>query len=119
MIEYEVRDKIAHVRINRPEKRNAMTYAMNADFFAAVHRAGQDDAVSAVIIEGTDGSFCAGTDLSDLNDTPEDQRGVRGANPEGPRVFQITACPKPVIAAVDGPAMGMGAEVATQCDVRV
>jgi enoyl-CoA hydratase/carnithine racemase len=119
MIRSETRDGIAHVIIDRPEKRNAMTYAMNADFFASVHRAGQDDTVSAVIIEGTGGAFCAGTDLSDLNDTPEDERGVRGANPEGPRVFQIVACPKPVIAAVDGPAMGMGAEFATQCDVRI
>jgi enoyl-CoA hydratase/carnithine racemase len=119
MIRSETRDGIAHVIIDRPEKRNAMTYAMNADFFAALHRAGQDDAVSAVIIEGTGGAFCAGTDLADLNDTPTDERGVRGANPEGPRVFQIVACPKPVIAAVDGPAMGMGAEFATQCDVRI
>jgi enoyl-CoA hydratase/carnithine racemase len=119
MIRSETRDGIAHVIIDRPEKRNAMTYAMNADFFAAVHRAGHDDAVSAVIIEGTGGAFCAGTDLSDLDNTPTDERGVRGANPEGPRVFQIVACPKPVIAAVDGPAMGMGAEFATQCDVRI
>ena len=119
MIEFEVRDAVAHVKINRPEKRNAMTYAMNSAFFSALHAAGQDDAVRAVIIEGADGSFCAGTDLADLNDTPTDERGVRGADVEGPRGFQITACPKPVIAAVDGPAMGMGAEFATQCDVRI
>jgi enoyl-CoA hydratase/carnithine racemase len=118
-IRYEVRDRIAHVVIDRPEKRNAMTYAMNAAFFSAIHRAGDDDAVSAVIIEGTGGAFCAGTDLADLNDTPEGERGVRGADVEGPRSFQISACPKPVIAAVDGPAMGMGAEFATQCDVRI
>ena len=119
MIEYEVRDRVAHVRINRPEKRNAMTYAMNADFFSAIHRAGQDPAVGAVIIEGAGGAFCAGTDLADLNDTPTAERGVRGADVEGPRGFQIPACPKPVIAAVDGPAVGMGAEFATQCDVRI
>lgn len=119
LIKYEVRDGVAHVIIDRPEKRNAMTYAMNASFFSAIYRAGQDDAVTAVIIEGTGGAFCAGTDLSDLNDTPESERGVRGADVEGPRHLQITACPKPVIAAVDGPAMGMGAEFATQCDVRI
>src|SRR5690349_14156638 len=118
-IRYEVRDSVAHVIIDRPEKRNAMTYAMNAEFFSGIHRAGQDDGVSAVIIEGTGGAFCAGTDLSDLNDTPTNERGVRGADVEGPRSFQIPACPKPVIAAVDGPAMGMGAEFATQCDVRI
>ena len=84
MIRSETRDGIADVIIDRPEKRNAMTYAMNADFFAAVHRAGQDDAVSAVIIEGTGGAFCAGTDLSDLDDTPTDERGVRGAQPRRP-----------------------------------
>ncbi|MEY2419792.1 MAG: Enoyl-CoA hydratase/isomerase, partial [Actinomycetota bacterium] len=45
MIRTETRDGIAHVIIDRPEKRNAMTYAMNAGFFAAIHHAGQDDAV--------------------------------------------------------------------------
>jgi enoyl-CoA hydratase/carnithine racemase len=117
-IRYEVRDRIAHVVIDRPEKRGAMTYGILADFYAAVQRAGKDDGVRAVIIEGTGGAFCAGTDLSDLNDTPTQDRGVRGAEGSPPPLI-ITACPRPVVAAIDGPAVGMGAEFATQCDVRI
>lgn len=118
MIRYEVRDSIAHVIIDRPEKRGAMTYAILADFYRAIEQAGSDDSVGAVIIEGTGGSFCAGTDLSDLNDTPTDDRGKRGAEGAPPPMI-ITACPRPVIGAIDGAAVGMGAEFATQCDVRI
>jgi enoyl-CoA hydratase/carnithine racemase len=120
-IRYEVRDRVAHVIIDRPEKRNAMTYAMLGDFYRAIRQAGQEDEIAAVILEGTGGAFCAGTDLSDLDQTPEDQRGSRAGTQmdEPPPPFQISACPRPVIAAIDGPAMGMGAEFATQCDVRI
>jgi enoyl-CoA hydratase/carnithine racemase len=112
------------VIIDRPEKRNAMTFAMLGDFYRVVERASTDDGVGAVIIEGTGGAFCAGTDLSDLNQTPEDERGTRGADEAAsseaaPPLFRIAGCPRPVIGAIDGPAMGMGAEFATQCDVRV
>jgi enoyl-CoA hydratase/carnithine racemase len=118
MIKYEVRDRIAHVIIDRPEKRGAMTYAILADFYDAIGRAGTDDGVGALIIEGTGGSFCAGTDLSDLNDTPTDERGRRGAEGSPPPLI-ITTCPRPVVGAIDGAAVGMGAEFATQCDVRI
>jgi enoyl-CoA hydratase/carnithine racemase len=125
-IRYEVDDRVATVTIDRPEKRNAMTYAILADFHAAIHRAGSDDSVGAVVLTGAGGAFCAGTDLADLAETPEDQRSGRGregagaGEGSGARVpWPIVACPKPMIAAVDGPAVGMGAEFATQCDVRV
>jgi enoyl-CoA hydratase/carnithine racemase len=125
-IRYEVDDRVATVTIDRPEKRNAMTYAILAAFHAAIHRAGSDDSVGAVVLTGAGGAFCAGTDLADLAETPEDQRSGRGregagaGEGSGARVpWPIVACPKPMIAAVDGPAVGMGAEFATQCDVRV
>jgi 2-(1,2-epoxy-1,2-dihydrophenyl)acetyl-CoA isomerase len=132
-IRYDVRDRVATVTIDRPEKRNAMTFAVLAEFHEAVRRAGADDAVAAVVVTGTGGAFCAGTDLADLAETPEDERGSRGRGTgagagagsagegsDGARVpWPIVACPKPVIAAVDGPAVGMGAEFATQCDVRI
>ncbi|HVV36558.1 MAG TPA: enoyl-CoA hydratase-related protein [Acidimicrobiales bacterium] len=118
MIRYEVRDGVAHVIIDRPEKKGAMTYGILADFYAAVQRAGTDDGVGAVIVEGTGGAFCAGTDLSDLNDTPTEDRGRRGAEGSPPPLV-ISACPRPVVGAIDGPAVGMGAEFATQCDVRI
>jgi enoyl-CoA hydratase/carnithine racemase len=119
-IRYEVSDRVATVTIDRPEKRNAMTYAILAEFHEAIHRAGSDESVGAVVLTGAGGAFCAGTDLADLAETPEDQRSGRGRDQSGARVpWPIVACPKPVIAAVDGPAVGIGAEFATQCDVRV
>jgi 2-(1,2-epoxy-1,2-dihydrophenyl)acetyl-CoA isomerase len=120
-IRYEVDDRVATITIDRPEKRNAMTYAVLREFHEAVARAGADDAVHAVVLTGAGGAFCAGTDLSDLAATPEEHRSGAGRPRDGSRAepWPVVACPKPVVAAVDGPAVGMGAEFATQCDVRL
>ena len=74
-IKYEVDDGVGVITINRPEKRNAMTFAMLRDFIGTVEQAGGDDAARVVIITGSGGSFCAGTDLSDLSGTPTEERG--------------------------------------------
>jgi 2-(1,2-epoxy-1,2-dihydrophenyl)acetyl-CoA isomerase len=120
-IRYEVDDGIATITIDRPEKRNAMTYAVLADFTDAVWRAADDLDARVVIITGAGGAFCAGTDLSELDDTPEDERGSRSRrDDERSRLpWPIVQCPKPVIAAIDGAAVGMGVEFATQADVRI
>lgn len=118
-IKYDVRDAIATVTIDRPEKRNAMTYAMLGEFIDTIKRAGTDDAARIVIITGVPGAFCAGTDLADLASVPGEQRGLRGDATERDRWWPIIECPKPVICAVDGPAVGMGAEFTSQCDVRL
>lgn len=120
-IRYDVDDGVATITIDRPEKRNAMTYAVLADFTAAVWRAADDESARAVIITGAGGAFCAGTDLSELDDTPEDERGTRSrSDDERARLpWPIVQCPKPVIAAIDGAAVGMGVEFATQADVRI
>jgi enoyl-CoA hydratase len=96
-----------------------MTYAMLAEFIDAVRRAGADDAARAVILTGAPGTFCAGTDLADLETVPGKQRGVRGEAGQDDVWWPLVACPKPVIAAIDGPAVGMGAEFTSQCDVRL
>jgi len=113
---------IGIVTIDRPEKRNAMSYKVLRDFLATVADAGDDDAARVVIVTGNGGAFCAGTDLSDLSDTPTDQRGTAArdsAPSSSAAAWPLVACPKPVIAAVDGAAVGMGAEFATQADVRI
>ena len=119
MIRYEVEGEIATVVIDRPEKRNALTYALLGDFLAAVKRAGEDAAARVVIVTGAGGAFCAGTDLADLATVPGAQRGLRGRPDQSERWWPLVACPKPVIAAVDGVAVGMGAEFTSQCDVRI
>ena len=117
-IEYAVTEGVAVVTINRPEKRNAMSYATLAKFHEALTRAGEESAAHAVVITGAGGAFCAGTDLSDLATVAPADRGAHGGQPT-PSGWAIQQCPKPVVAAVDGPAVGMGAEFTTQCDVRI
>jgi enoyl-CoA hydratase len=119
-IRYEVEDDgIGVITIDRPEKRGAMTYAMLGAFIEAVGKAGEDERVRVLIVTGSGGAFCAGTDLADLATIPGETRGVRGRAEERGVWWPITACPKPVIGAIDGSAVGMGAEFTSQCDVRI
>ena len=118
MIRCEVDDAVATLVIDRPAKRNALTWALLGDFLAAVARLGEDPAVRVVIVTGAGGAFCAGTDLADLAARPASERGGGGAASREP-AWPLVACPKPVIAAVDGVAVGMGAEFTSQCDVRI
>jgi len=113
-IRYEATSGVGVVTIDRPEKRNAMTYSVLSEFIQTMRRAGDDDAARAVVITGAGGAFCAGIDLSDLAGRPQESRGTREGEP-----WPIVACPKPVVAAVDGAAVGMGAEFTVQCDARV
>jgi enoyl-CoA hydratase/carnithine racemase len=119
-IKYEVdAEGIATLTIDRAEKRNAMTYAMLAAFLERVGEAGADERVRVLIVTGAGGAFCAGTDLADLSTIPGETRGVRGSAHEGEKWWPLICCPKPVIGAIDGYAVGMGAEFSSQCDVRI
>ena len=124
MTEHHIRcetnaDGVATLTIDRPEKRNAMTYAMLRAFTERVGEAGNDDKVRVLIVTGSGGAFCAGTDLADLSSVPGESRGTRGRADEGHKWWPLTLCPKPVIGAIDGYAVGMGAEFTSQCDVRI
>lgn len=112
-------DGVATLTIDRAEKRNAMTYAMLHAFTETVGKLGADDRVRVIIITGAGGTFCAGTDLADLATIPGETRGVRGSAHEESKWWPIVMCPKPVIGAIDGYAVGMGAEFSSQCDVRI
>ncbi|TDC53477.1 enoyl-CoA hydratase/isomerase family protein [Actinomadura sp. KC345] len=117
-IRYEVTDRIAILTIDRPDKRGAMRYAMLDEFAAGVARAGADPDVAVLLVTGVPGSFCSGIDLADLATRPAEDRG-RPDGDGGDGVPLLMGCPKPVIAAVDGMAVGMSAEFATQADLRV
>jgi enoyl-CoA hydratase len=119
-IRTERSDEIVTITIDRPEKRNAMTFAVLGEFIDAVKSAGSDEKARVVIVTGSGGSFCAGTDLADLASRPPENRGqLRGRAEDTDRWWPLAVCPKPVIAAVDGAAVGMGAEFTSQCDVRI
>ncbi|MCC5885476.1 MAG: enoyl-CoA hydratase/isomerase family protein [Gammaproteobacteria bacterium] len=118
-IRLEVDDGIGILRIDRPAKKNAMTYAMLGAFLEQVAAIAEDDAIRVVIFTGVPGAFCAGTDLADLATIPGTERGVRGRADEEDRWWPLIKCGKPVIGAIDGPAVGMGAELSSQCDLRL
>ncbi|MGA0840415.1 MAG: enoyl-CoA hydratase/isomerase family protein [Pseudomonadales bacterium] len=118
-IRFSVSDGIGTVTIDRPEKRNAMSFAMLGAFIDTLKRAGEDPDVRVIVLTGVPGAFCAGTDLSDLASVPGAERGLRGTASERGRWWPIVECPRPVICAIDGPAYGMGAEFTSQCDIRI
>ena len=102
-IEFTVTDGVAIVTINRPQKRNAMSYVTLTKFHEAISRAGEEPTARAVVITGAGGAFCAGTDLTDLATVAPEDRGAHAGQPT-PSAWPIQQCPKPVVAAVDGPA---------------
>ena len=118
-IAYTRDERIGTIVIDRPEKKNAMTFAMLADFTQLVAEAGNDPDVSVLIVTGVPGAFCAGTDLSDLSSIPGEQRGLRGTAEETDKWWPLVQCSKPTICVIDGPAVGMGAELTSQCDLRI
>ncbi|KAA1380097.1 enoyl-CoA hydratase/isomerase family protein [Aeromicrobium fastidiosum] len=118
-VRYEVQDGLGVITIDRPEKRNALSYAMLAAIRDSTHAAEADPVVKAIVLTGTPGQFCAGTDLTELHDVAPGTKGEdRTQHTDGQHWFLHDAA-KPVIAAVDGPAAGLGIELATQCDFRI
>jgi 2-(1,2-epoxy-1,2-dihydrophenyl)acetyl-CoA isomerase len=114
-IRYEVAERVATLTIDRPAKRGAMTYAMLEEFTARIDEAGHDPDVTVLLVTGVPGSFCAGIDLADLAGRSPDERGAVRSR----EIPALMECPKPVLCAVDGMAVGMGAEFATQADLRL
>jgi enoyl-CoA hydratase len=119
LIRYHVEGKVGVVTIDRPEKRNAMTYAMLGQFIETVGRADEDPSTTVLVITGVPGAFCAGTDLADLATVPGEVRGLRGSADERHKWWPIAQARKPTVGAIDGPAVGMGAEFSSQCDLRL
>lgn len=118
-IRYTVDGAIGTITIDRPEKRNAITYKMLGELIETFRQAGADPETRVIILTGVPGAFCAGTDLADLATIPGETRGLRGGADDHDVWWPAIVCPKPVIAAIDGPAVGMGAEYTSHCDVRI
>jgi len=112
-ISYGVQAGVAGIVIARPEKRNAITTAMYTQFAQAIRAAAADDAVAALLISGQGGAFTAGNDLADfLNDPPRDESA-----PVFDFMHALLECDKPVVAAVTGPAVGVGTTMLLHCDL--
>lgn len=120
-IEFHVEEKgLAILRVNRPGARNALNWAAQEAFAAAVTAVSQAAAIRALIITGAgDKAFVAGGDLKELRAHPEPEAGARLNRVMGTALAQLTELPIPVIAAVNGDAFGGGCEILTACDLRL
>ncbi len=135
---YEVADNIATITLNRPEKLNAFTGIMMNEMVDAFDQADADDNVRAVIVTGAGRAFCAGADLSagprtfdsTRDDRPERRSAIRAdgsvnwsdeavRDGGGRLTLRIFECKKPVIAAVNGAAVGVGVTMQLAMDVRL
>ena len=133
----DLSENIFTITINRPDKLNALNTVMIREFIDAIDTADQDDAARAIVVTGAGRAFCAGADLSMGGGTfDREARKDRPAVPHGPdgkpdlthdsardgggrMTLRVFSCRKPVIAAVNGPAVGIGATMLLPMDVRI
>ncbi|MFZ9175579.1 MAG: crotonase/enoyl-CoA hydratase family protein [Ilumatobacteraceae bacterium] len=124
-IDYSVADHIATITLNRPDKLNAFTGVMMKELIAAFDKADADDDVRVVIVTGAGRGFCAGADLSAGGDTFNDGSLSTDAATKfrrdggGTVTLRIFAMHKPVIGAINGPAVGIGATMTLPMDFRL
>ena len=116
----EVRDGIAHVTLNRPQARNALTFAMYEGLARIATEIADDPAIKVLVIRGAGGkAFAAGTDISQFLEFTSGDDGIAYEERLRKAMDVIERCPKPVIAAIDGACTGGGAAIAALCDLRV
>ncbi len=130
---YQVADRVATITLNRPDKLNAWTAVMESEVRAGIGEAERDEKVRVIVLTGAGRGFCAGADISLLStvatkglDSAQRAQAVQpqGGAVEGTRAdFQkkysyFPAVTKPVIAAINGPIVGLGLVIALYCDLR-
>ncbi|MGH2813148.1 MAG: enoyl-CoA hydratase/isomerase family protein, partial [Actinomycetota bacterium] len=116
LVETRLIGNVGLVQMNRPEKRNAMNSALLEALIGVLGDFRADSSADAVVITGAGGAFSAGADTAEQTDPASALARVRLFN----RLYeQVSGYPKPTVAAIDGPCIGGGAEVATACDLRV
>lgn len=117
LVEVEVEDGVGLLRLNDPRMRNALTEPMVEEIVAAVAQLEADPSVGALVVTGAAPAFCAGADLSELGESRSSREtGLR-------RIYEgflaVARTPLPTLAAVNGPAVGAGMNLALGCDVRM
>src|SRR5579859_2852641 len=113
MINAHTSDGACEIAMARPQRKNALTLAMYAAMTEALEAAGRDDAVRAVLIRGEGGSFTSGNDLGDFMQSPPTDEN----SPVLRFLAKLSAFDKPLVAAVEGHAIGIGTTMLLHCDL--
>lgn len=128
---YELEEKILTITLNRPDRLNAFTGQMMDELILAFKEAGQDDDVRVIIVTGAGRGFCAGADLEagganfnrdakNKGQKTSDKENLEWIRDGGGRTtLAIYDCPKPIIAAINGPAVGVGVTMTLPMDIRL
>src|ERR1700726_4335694 len=131
---YHAANRVATITLNRPDKLNAWTAVMEREVRAAIGEAEHDENVRVIVLTGAGRGFCAGADMSLLSAVAEkgldEARRARGVQPKSESVgasreaFQnkysyFPAIAKPILAAINGPVVGLGLVIALYCDLRL
>jgi len=129
-ITYESRDRVATITLSRPDKLNAWTQKMDEEVGTAIRAAAADDSVRVIILTGAGKGFCAGADMTLLSAISQESQPRAGrflvdnevngdAHPDFRRKHAwLLSVPKPIIAAINGPAVGLGFIIPLYCDFR-
>jgi enoyl-CoA hydratase/carnithine racemase len=119
----DLSDRVLTITLNRPERLNAWTATMGRELIDAFDRADSEDEVRAIIVTGAGRGYCAGADLAAGGDTFNwGERASAGSVPRdngGQFTLRVFASTKPVIAAINGPAVGVGATMTLPMDIRL
>jgi enoyl-CoA hydratase/carnithine racemase len=114
---YEVRDNVALITLNRPERLNAWNGDLGAGYFDSLDRAAADPSVGAIVVTGAGRGFCAGADMDVLQGI-DGGAEPGGGQPDRRDARYALSIPKPIIAAVNGACAGLGFVHAVACDIR-
>ncbi|HEX6511061.1 MAG TPA: enoyl-CoA hydratase/isomerase family protein [Chloroflexota bacterium] len=116
---YEVRRGVAYVTMNRPQARNALTFAMYDRVEQLCDEVDRDDAVRVMVLQGSGGHFAAGTDIGQFQTFESGEQAIAYERQQERIMGHIEAVKKPTIAAIQGVAAGGGAMMAISCDLRI
>ncbi|HHY22515.1 MAG TPA: 2-(1,2-epoxy-1,2-dihydrophenyl)acetyl-CoA isomerase [Bacilli bacterium] len=114
---FEIKQHVAWITMNRPDKLNAFTFEMSKEMNDALKKAERDKEVRAIVITGAGRAFCSGQDIEDIDDNTDHAEFLRERY--NPLIERIAKIEKPVIAAVNGVAAGAGMSLALACDFRL